>query len=97
MFRSRMSPELCGLYASCVASVKNLKWPGHACRTCRSNSSAYCRSGGILQVEVRGREPGCGVHSPVRQNEILKGKFLPQRLVVTLVGLPRSAGSEMVF
>jgi hypothetical protein len=33
----------------------------------------------------------------VPRNEILKGKFLPQRLVVTLVGLPRSAGSEMVF
>ena len=27
MFRSRMSPELCGLYASCVASVKNRKGP----------------------------------------------------------------------
>jgi hypothetical protein len=35
--------------------------------------------------------------TPVPQNEILKGKFLPQRLVVTLVGLPRSARSEMVF
>ena len=33
----------------------------------------------------------------VLQNEIFKRKFLPQRLVVTLVRLPRSAGSEMVF